>query len=130
GQALEDGGLTAGADTRETCPVGHRRRGHPSSGPTGGSLARRQSERPPMLASSDRHDETPEVNAPCRTAPGGASANSASNCEISRIKSSKTRWRSAASEPIVISATVLASAVMISSTSMASFSPLNEPYSA
>ena len=72
-------------------------------------------------------DEGAEVSAQCRTSLAGAFANSASNCEISRIKSSKIRWRSAASEPNVISATVLASAVTISSTSMVSFSPLNEP---
>jgi len=72
-------------------------------------------------------DEGAGVSAQCRTSLAGAFANSASNCEISRIKSSKIRWRSAASEPNVISATVLASAVTISSTSMVSFSPLNEP---
>jgi hypothetical protein len=49
------------------------------------------------------------MSAQCRTSLAGAFANSASNSEISRIKSPKTRWRSAASEPNVISAMVLAS---------------------
>src|SRR5262249_54718213 len=44
GQALEDGGLTAGADTRVTCPVGHRRRGRPWSGPTA-RISRREPSR-------------------------------------------------------------------------------------
>src|SRR5438309_11055828 len=66
----------------------------------------------------------------CRASDPDAFAYSASNFEISRVKSSKICRRSAALEPKVISATVLAIAVMTSSASMVSTSPLNEPYSA
>src|SRR5262249_43489793 len=79
---------------------------------------------------SDQHDKTLGLTAQCRTSLAGAFANSASNCEISRVKSSKLRWRRALAERSVLRATVLTSAVRISSKSMVFFSPLNEPYSA
>src|SRR5262249_11715232 len=132
GQALEDGGLTAGSDTRETCPVGYCRRGHPLVWSGCADLAHRDDTtgRPRCLPPAERDDKTLGLNAHCPTSLLGAFANSAPNCENSTLKGSRIRGRSAASEPNVISATVLASAVTISSTSMVSFSPLNEPYSA